>query len=507
MNDMKRNRRYLVIVAVVAAVGLVRTQSLSPQTAARVDGAVQDALQAFRVPGTAIAIVKDDEVVYLKGVGQKDVDTGQAVTADTIFAIGSTTKAFTTTAMAMLVDEGRLGWEDPVRKHLPWFRLADPLADQQVTLRDIVSHRTGLSRHDMLWYNSPYDRDDIIRRIGLVAPTASFRSGYLYQNVMFLTAGQVVAAASNSGRWEEAIQQRILEPLGMTATNFSITAAEQAADHATPYRKTKDGKIERLPWRNVDNIAPAGAINSNVRDLSRWVRFQLAGGSIDGRRLVSESALNETRMPNTVIRLEKVLGGRHPEANLMAYGMAWTLRDHKGHLLVEHGGNIDGFSALIGLAPKDNTGIVILTNLNSTLMPYALANTLFEMLLDLPRSRDWNSHMLGEMKKAQDESAAKVNDRQRTRVAGTKPSRELAAYAGTYEHAAYGRTTVSVVDGALTVSWNAWTIPLTHFHFDTFGTTVEHFENDPITFVLGADGDVKSMTFLDAEFVRAIKKQ
>jgi CubicO group peptidase (beta-lactamase class C family) len=472
--------------------------------AAGIDALMQEALQVWQVPGASVAVVQGDEVVYLKGFGVREQGRDGPVTPETLFAIGSTTKAITTTAMAMLVDDGKMGWDDPVRKHLPSFRLSDPLSDENVTLRDLVCHRTGLSRHDMLWYGSPWGREEIIRRIGQVKLDKSFRSTYQYQNIMYLTAGLAVGAASNS-TWEEFVQERILDPLGMTGANFSTTVAEKASDHATPHRK-KEEKIEVIPWRNLDNCAPAGSINAGVRDMSRWVRFQLGGGTFEGKPLLSAANLAETHTSQMVMRMDDNQKSLLPETTQVSYGLGWAVSDYRGHLLISHGGGIDGFRATVQLAPRARLGLVVLANLGGTAMPEAVANNLLDLLLGLPR-KDWNALLMEQVKKAEAEGKTREKEREEKRHKETNPSRELAAYTGAYEEPAYGTASISLENGALQLQWSNFHSRLEHFHFDTFVAKNENpIENQQITFALGADGDVATMVFLEQHFKKVKPK-
>src|SRR6202022_3795027 len=266
------------------------------------DKLASDTVTTWRLPGMAVAIVQNDRVIYLKGFGVKEFGKSDPVTADTLFQIGSTTKAFTTTAMAMLVDEKKLEWDDPVRMHLDYFRLADPCADSTVMLRDIVSHRTGLSRHDELWDNSPWSRDEILHRIASVKLTKPIRTTYQYNNIMFMAAGDVVASASKMP-WDDFVRARIFQPLGMTRTRTAF-ADWAPSDHATGHRYAHD-TITVQPALDDSNVGPAGAIKSSARDMAQWLRFQLADGVIDGKRLVSEDALNETKVPQMALRIDK----------------------------------------------------------------------------------------------------------------------------------------------------------------------------------------------------------
>ncbi|HYM62172.1 MAG TPA: serine hydrolase, partial [Thermoanaerobaculia bacterium] len=455
----------------------------------------------WRIPGASVAIVKDDRIVYVKAYGTKEIGRNDPVTPDTLFHIGSTTKAFTTTAMAMLVDEKKMAWDDAVHKYVEYFRLADPCADSLVTLRDITSHRTGLSRHDELWDNSPSGREQIIRSIGAVKLTKPFRSAYQYQNIMFLTAGEAVGAAAKMP-WETFVRMRIFEPLGMSKTQTSI-AGWNASEHALGYRWNKT-TYRAVPQTLLDddNIAPAGAIKSSARDMAQWVRFQLAGGIAGGKRLVSSEALDETKTPQMVIRLEGMSRDANPETNLEAYGLGWTIQDYAGALLVSHGGALNGFRAHVDLLPAQHAGFVVLDNLGRSIALVAIRNSLLDLLLGHP-TRDWNAYYLAIEKTADDRDEAKRREREATRHLGTKPSRDLADYAGDYDSIAYGTAHIALENGALLLRWNRLAVPLNHFHFDTFSIRSEADDIDEhITFRLGADGDVKTMTFFEEEFVK-----
>ena len=495
--------RKLFIVLLLQAAALA--QSIDR---AAVDRIMQGALAAWRVPGAAIAIVKGDEMLYSKGCGVRERGEARPVTPETLFAIGSTSKAFTTTAMAMLVDEGKMAWDDPVRKHVEFFRLSDPLADRNVTLRDLVSHRTGLSRNDALWYGTPWGREEIIRRIGLVQLTQPFRSTWQYQNIMFLTAGYAVGMASKS-TWEEFVQKRIFDPLGISGANFSVTVAEKAPDHATPHRKHRDGKIERIPWRNIDSIGPAGSINAGVADLSKWLRFQLGDGTFQGKRLVSARNLEETHTPQMVMRIEgpaKELT-QHTETNQMSYGLAWFIQDYRGHHLVWHSGGIDGFITSVTLVPKEKLGIAIVSNLSPTSLPPAVRNSVLDLLLGLPK-KDWNAIYAEQVKKAEAEQKKRQKEREAKRQKGTRPSRDLAAYTGAYEDSAYGMARISLEDGSLALQWNGWKRRLDHFHFDTFTALDRNEEDlDQLVFHLGAYGDVAAVEYLGQTFKKAKKAE
>jgi CubicO group peptidase (beta-lactamase class C family) len=456
---------------------------------------VQEALRAWEVPGVAVAVVRDDEVVYLKGFGVRELGRDDPVTPDTVFPIASCTKAFTTTAMAMLVDEGKMSWDDPVRKHLDYFHLADPLADANVTLRDLVTHRAGVGPNDLLWYRSPWSQEEIIRRIGRVKPEYPFRAGFRYQSTMFTAAGHCVASAAGTP-WADFVRGRILDPLGMKDTSFTTTAAERAADHASPHRPGPSGRLKVIPWYTIEVPDPAGSINSTARDLARWARFQLGDGTCEGKRLVSAANLAETHTPQNIIRLEGSARSMNPDALQMSYGMAWVITDHHGRLVWEHAGAIDGFRCQVTLVPDARLGIVLLSNRHQNWMNLALGNTLVELLVGLPR-RDWNDYYHGVVLREMRENEDRLREREAKRHHQTEPSRELAAYAGTYEEPAYGTAEVRLEDGHLVWHWNSFTCRLAHYHYDTFTVESDLLGNPRAAFVLGPDGEVASLRMVD----------
>jgi CubicO group peptidase (beta-lactamase class C family) len=460
-----------------------------------IDAIMRDGLTAWQVPGAALAIIKNDEVVYLKAYGVKDLQTKESVTSDTLFPIASCTKAFTTTAMAMLVDDGKMDWDDLVRKHVDYFHLSDPLADANVTLRDLVTHRTGVSGHDLLWYRSPWSRDEIIRRIGHVKLKHSFRSTFQYQSVMFMAAGTAVESASEM-KWEDFVKKRILEPLGMTATTFTSTAALKALDHASPHRRNQSGDPEVIPWYPLTAPDPAGSICANARDLAHWVQFQLGDGTFKDKRLVSTKNLAETHSPQMVIGLEGPARALNPDTNQMNYGMAWVLQDYRGHFLVSHAGAIDGFRTHITLVPNQKLGLVLLNNLHMTQMNLAVSNQLVDLLLGLPK-RDWNEFMMREVKKSEAVAMAKHREREAKRRPGTHPSHPLPDYTGTYEDPAYGTARVTLENGTLIWRWSTFKAELNHFQNDTFTLVNDVIGYPQLEFTLNKDGEVATMKFLE----------
>ena len=462
------------------------------------DKDAREAMAAWQLPALALAVVQDGKVTFVKAYGVKEVGKTEPVSVDTLFQIGSTTKAFTTTAMAMLVDEKKLDWDDPVRQHLPYFRLSDPCAE--ATLRDIVSHRTGLSRHDELWDNSGLTRDDILHRVAGLKLSKPSRTAYQYNNIMFMAAGEVVAAGSKTS-WDDFVRTRIFEPLGMTHTRTAF-ADWNASDHAGGHAFTH-GVVKARTVDDDTNLGRAGTIMSSARDMAQWLRFQLAGGVIDGKRLVSEAALDETRAPLTPIRIDDESRVTNPFTHVQSYAMGWNVSDYRGELLVAHGGALNGFRTQVAMLPERNAGVVTMTNVGRGYGVIALRNTLLDEILHAAPPRNWNDVYLLVEKKADEKAEKAKADREARRFKDTHPSRDLAAYAGTYHDAAYGDATIALENGALVFRWQKLSIPLTHDNYDTFRAVSEPDDVDEtVQFVLGSDGSVKAMTIFGQEFAR-----
>ncbi|HYC60000.1 MAG TPA: serine hydrolase [Thermoanaerobaculia bacterium] len=467
-----------------------------------VDKIVTSAMKAWQIPGAAVAVVRNDRVVYVRGYGTKELGGTDPVTNDTLFQIASTSKAFTSTALAMLASDGKLSFDDPVRKHLDYFHLADMCADSQVTIRDILSHRTGLKRHDELWDNSPFTREDVVRRIGRVELTKPFRSGYQYQNIMYIAAGEVVAKASGMP-WDDFVKTRIFQPLGMLRTVTSDADWNASTDRATGYQYDwKTGRIS--PQRPIDTttIGAGGAIKSSAADMGNWLRFQLSNGAFNLTQITDPGLIEETKTPNTVIRMEGLTREANTETNVMSYAMGWVVQDYRGEALVSHAGALNGFRTHVDLLPRRNSGFVLMINVGRGLALISMRNSLADLLSNKP-GRDWNAYYLMIDRRADEKSAADKAARDAKRVPDTTPSRPLEDYAGEYESPAYGTAKVSVVNGALMLQWSRMNIPLTHFHYDIFSAVSEYDDVDEhVTFTLNPEREVKTLTFFGERFTR-----
>ena len=462
------------------------------------DDYVNKSLKDWEVPGLALAIIKNDKIVFAKGYGVRKLGDATPVDEKTMFAIGSSSKAFTSASIAMLMDEGKLKWDDPATKYLPGFQVFDPYVTRELTVRDLLCHRSGLERGDFLWYGTPYSRDEILRRIRYLKPAWSLRSNFGYQNIMYLAAGQIVAGVSGKG-WDDFIRDRIFNPLGMTSSNTSISELRNSDDVATPHTKI-DGKVETVPWRNIDNIAPAGAINSNVIDMAQWVRLQLGEGMYNGKRLISSGAAKEMHTSQTVIRMEPPWTLFYSDAHFLNYGLGWFLHDHRGRKVVEHGGNIDGMSALVAMIPEEKLGLIILTNMNGTPLPGAIASRVFDLYLGA-QPRDYSADMLKTYNAFLEQGRLAQKKLEDSRVKGTSLSLALDKYAGAYKDEMYGDAKVTIENGKLVLTTPAFTGDLEHWNYDTLRVTwrARSLGKALVTFTLNARGAVDEMKMPDLQ--------
>jgi CubicO group peptidase (beta-lactamase class C family) len=456
------------------------------------DALVNKALTDWDVPDLAIAIVKDDAVVLAKGYGVRKLGGSAPVDAKTRFAIGSVTKSFTAAALAILVDEDKLKWDDPAAKYLPELQLFDPYASRELTVRDLLCHRAGLERGDLLWYCcGDLSRDEIIRRLRFLKPSWSFRSKYGYQNMCFLAAGQIVPRLA-AKTWDNFVVERIFKPLGMTDAVTSIATLPGIENVASPHDKVDD-KLTAVPWHNLDNMGPAGSINAHVTDMAQWVRLQLGSDKVAAKPIVSQRALTEMHTPQTIVQRDGVTEKLYPDAHFVSYGLGWMLFDYKGRKVVEHGGSIDGMIAMVALVPEEKLGLVILCNRDGTRITYPLLYTVLDAYFGVP-PRDRNAEFL-KIKEGLDKLEKDRKDKEsKERVSGTKPSLEPAKFAGKYLDDFYGTLKLAYEGEKLTAQYGQMACDLEHWNFDTFRVVPHqrHIEPFFLIFQIGRDGKPES---------------
>lgn len=470
---------------------------------AGLDAYIENALAEWQVPGLAMAIVRNDSVVHARGYGVRKLGDPARVDDRTMFAAASTTKAFTAALIAMFVDEKKMRWDDPATKHLPGFQLYDPYATRELTIRDLLSHRSGLSRGDLSWYGTTFDRNEVIRRVRFLRPTSSFRSSYGYQNIMYIAASEAAARVAGKS-WDDLVDERLYTPLGMNETVTSVRDLIGKPNVAQPHALV-DKKIVPIPYRNVDNIGGAGSMNSNARDMAQWVRLQLANGRYGGRQLISPAAMREMRLPHTIIQLDTLAERINPATHFRAYGLGWFMEDYRGRKAISHPGNLDGMSSVVGMMPEENIGVVILVNMNQVALPTAIMRRLWDMHLG-GTPGDWSAVFLRLRRDAIARSDSVERKTAADRIGGTRPSLALQNYAGTYSDSLYGQISIRVEDNKLIADAGpSWVGDVAHWHYDTFRITWR----DPMmgrsfaTFAIGPSAKVETMRLSDwGEFRR-----
>jgi len=435
------------------------------------DSYMDQVMKDWNAPGIGIGIVMGDKLVFAKGYGFRDYGKKLPYTTNTTQPIASNTKLFTAVAVGLLVDEGKLRWDEPIKQFVPAIRFYNDELDRSVTIRDMLAHRTGVTRHDSIWYKSSFTRRELWDRLRYLEPSAPLRTRYLYNNLMFTAAGQVIEELSGK-TWEQFVQRRIFDPLGMSHSTLTIEDNLKGPEPAVPYSERRDSsELYRQPYYTAEvAIAPAGAINSNVEDLSRWVIALLNGGKVDGKQVIPEAVLRETMAPSIALP-NAALESRGWGENLnQYYGMGRTVSSYRGHLLALHGGDLPGFHSQVAIMPNDSIGVIVLV-IGDHVAPMYTGITLniYERLLGLsltPWSERLNQIRL--KNKAAGTKARTVADV--GRVPGTKPSHALDDYVGEFAHPAYGVVTVARGDKELSFQFQSIKMPLNHFHYDRFDT-------------------------------------
>jgi len=478
------------------------------------DAFVESAIKEWRVPGLAIAAVKDGQVLAAKGFGYRDAEGKLPVTSRTLFAIGSNSKSFTVTVMGMLNDEGKVDWDKPVREYLPDFRLYDPVATEQMTPKDLTCHRSGLPRHDMAWLATGLTRKEMYEKLRYLQPNKPFRSTYQYQNLMFMTAGFLEEKVTGR-RWEDLVRERILLPLGMQRSGFSVVDMQKDSDFSFPYGEI-DKKVQRIAFRNIDAIGPAGSINSCVEEMIRYVQFHINLGKAADKQLLSEKSARQMQTPQMV---QPPPQENYPELGPSSYGLGLMITTYRGHKLVLHGGGIDGFISQMAWAPDDKTGVVVLSNFSgNNPVPDLVMRYAMDRLLGL-EPVDWSGRIREQQKKGE-----KAGEEARKRAAaekktGTSPSHPLSDFAGVYEHPAYGKAEVQTSGSGLQIRMVGFTVPLEHFHYDIFAVPADlagplgTFSGRRVTFLYNKKGEIDRVAVPlepaveDIVFTRVAEKQ
>jgi CubicO group peptidase (beta-lactamase class C family) len=539
--DQYQMCKFLVSAVFVAAFGFVAPAGARAQSAPAdpysidsrdpllgdFDQFVEAELKKWKTPGIAITVVKDGKVILQKGYGLRNIEKNLPMTARTVQPVASITKSFTVAALGTLVREGKLSWDKPVRDYLPDFKLYDAHATLNVTPRDLVTHRTGIPRHDASWFNATATREQLYKRIQYLEPSAPLRSTWQYNNFMYMTAGymagKVALNKDPNSDWETLIRDNIFKPLRMSSSNFTIEDLLKAPDHGTGYRWDENEVPNPIPYRGLTAMGPTGSINTNAEDMSRYLRMYIARGEFEGKRVLNASDITEMTNP------QMVMADASPFAEIspMQYGMGFFLAHYRGERAVQHGGSMPGASSLLSFFPQRNIGVFAISNLSNSQLPIIASLAIYDRLLGL-KPVDWSDRFWQrrEKSKASEEGAKKQN--LTPRKAGTRPTHDLAEYVGEFEHPGYGVLAIARHGNdseALRLTYNGLSTPLKHFHFDVFEAPenkLNELAQTKVAFQTDINGEVNSIrvalepsvkpiellrlpdkTFKDATFLKA----
>jgi CubicO group peptidase (beta-lactamase class C family) len=435
-----------------------------PAELAGIGSYIEQGMAEWGIPGLAVAVVRGEEVLYARGFGVRELGHPEAVDEHTLFGVASTTKAMTATALGLLVERGLLSWDDRVVDHMPEFRLSDPWVTAHVTVRDLLSHRVGVGRMtgNRIQFMTHRPRPEIIYRMRYHDFEQPFRQGYVYSNVMYSVAGELIPAVDGRS-WDRFMMEELFAPLGMHRSNTSITMIGDGENAAWPHQEI-EGRVVPIPRRNFDNVGPSASVNTSVSEMARWIGLQLGeAGVIDGRRIVSRQVIAETHQAQNVIRTADPYGG------LRSYGFGWSLGDHRGYRTSQHGGASDGMNTMLLLVHDADIGVIVMTNTFNNFMN-ALASEIVDRMLGY-EDVDWNARyrQLADSRRAVAESRRRqIHD---ARLSGTRPTHDLSDYTGRFQSDLYDEVEVRMENGRLMIEfWDDPTLraDLEHWHLDTF---------------------------------------
>ena len=504
---MKATRQFLYSCLVLMTSICVNAQNINAdQNLKDIDVTINKILKDWNVPGCGVGIVVKNKLVFAKGYGYRDLENKLPVTANTLFQIASNTKLFTATAIGFLVEDGKLDWDKPIKKYVPQIEFYNDELNANVTIRDMLSHRTGISRHDNIWYKSDFTRQQLFDRLKYLEPSIPLRQGYLYNNLMYAASGQIVEQLSGK-TWEQFVTEKIFTPLNMDHSMYIVEDMKKKPDFATPYYEKRDTSI-LLPYpfyTKQQGLGPAGSIISDINDLSKWLIAQMHGGKYLNKQVIPSRIIKETLQPAS---LTASVPDKYFENLNSIYGMGRGTSSYKGHYRTQHGGAIGGIFSNISFMPADSVGVIVFTNgAHAGQLPGIIANTLYDKLLGLEVT-PWSDRALEDYlkNKATDREARIKPDVDR--VLNTKPSHPIADYIGKYEDAAYGVMDIQVFDGNLQFTYNNTTLPLHHYHYDRFASIDDEIDGKwLLLFDTDAQGSIQNIKVsLDEKEVVFVRK-
>jgi CubicO group peptidase (beta-lactamase class C family) len=492
---MKKVLFLFACLVVAAGASAQKGKSTTAQKIQEFDAYIEAARKAWGAPGLAVAVVKDNQVIFKKGYGTRELGKNEPVDTQTLFACASTTKAMTAACIGMLVDEGKINWNDPVVKYLPDFQLYDPYVTRELKVRDLLIHDSGVGNADFLWGTMTIPADEVIRRLSLVKPTYSLRSSFIYQNIFYLVAGKVIEKVSGQP-WEEFIRKRIFTPLGMTRT-VPMFKYVKDPNRAKPHFKV-EGSLVMIDDDTADEIAPAGAVWSSIDDISLWMLCMLDSSKYAGGRLLQPNTWREMFKPQTLVPPNEFYPTMQIiKPNWTTYGRGWFQHDYKGQKINYHTGSLAGAVAIHAQLPDEHLGIYVYGNADHAEVRHALVYKAFD-LFALGGNRDWSSEFLTLYTGIRSKADKAGKDFEALRVANTSASLPLTDYAGKYTDPLYGEVEVTVAGKGLTFSINHFAnATLEHWHFDTFYGSYDKkwYGKVKAVFTLNASGKVEGLDF------------
>lgn len=463
---MKKILLILVLAVSISSVFGQKNKTIIDKRLEGVEAELQKVLDTWKTPGFAVAVVEKNKIVYAKGFGYRDYENKTPVTPNTLFAIGSCTKAFTSSVLGLLREEKKMDFNESPRKYFPELKFFNSEMNESIIMKDLMSHRTGLPRHDYSWYLFPTEStDSLIQRIAYQEPFTGIREKWYYNNFMFLMQGAITEKITGKS-WAENVKEKILVPLEMTRSNFTIADWKKSDDIAIGYELEQQTTIKKMDYYNIAAMSPAGSINSSVNEMSNWVITWINGGKFKGKQLLPASYVTEA------ISSQMVVSPALPDKDISDihfsnYGYGWFMASYKGHYRVEHGGNIDGFSASTSFFPSDSVGIVVLVNQNGSSVPSVVRNILADRMLRVSKT-DWNKDLKAKQDKALNEQKEAQKTKSSSKVAGTRPSHSKQEFSGRYFHPAYGSFDLVVERDSLFAKFKLTKLWLRHYHYDVF---------------------------------------
>jgi CubicO group peptidase (beta-lactamase class C family) len=508
---MKKLIVLLLTVCILAPLNAQRSREKADTRLDGIDVRLQGLLKDWNTAGFAVAVVEKDKIVYARGFGYRDYEEKLPVTPNTLFAIGSCTKAFTAALIGIIADEKKVELTESPANYIPGLKFFNREMDNMITISDMMCHRTGLPRHDYSWYLFPSpSKDELIERIRYQEPTAGVRQVYQYNNFMFFLQGAIIENVSGK-RWEDNVTERLFTPLGMTRSNFTIEAMEKSDDASLGYTVKDDSMIILQDYYQIEGLGAAGTINSSVTEMSAWLMTWINGGKYEGKQIIPSSFV-QSAISSQMVASPGLPTAENSEVFIATYGYAWMISSYRGHYRVQHGGNIDGFSALTVFYPTDSLGIVVLANQDGSSLPSLVRNIISDRMLRLPE-KDWNKLMIDERDKAakaQKDAMAKARS---DRKEGTSLSHSRDEYTGSYNHPGYGTLKVVVSGDSLFMKFPTRRMWLKHYHYDVFevfeagkdGIDTTAALSNRVNFRTGNDGEIESFMFTAEPTLKALE--